>query len=218
MAVKPNLLDYQQGRVLMRRHQQKRRNRHKGFSLIELATVVTLLAVMLSIALPAVTDWIATQRVRAAAEGMVNGLQLARAEAIRSNTLINLEIGAGGISWEIYVTPPPNTARDVGLQPTVQRRGAESSSNITITAYTDTATPIGLPAIVTFNGLGRMTAPDKGAFSINYASSVSGVRAMCATVMSNTPKLCDPQLTDVNDPRSCFVRDSAGNRVKVNGC
>ena len=173
-----------------------RRTPQRGFTLIELAIVVTLLGVLLSVALPAVTDWIATQRVRTAAEGVLNGLQLARAEAVRQNTFANLNIAADGISWDV-----------VANGATVQTRGADTGTGIT-------STPAG-PTTITFNGVGRLIAPDPvtSPFAIKYTSSVSGVRAMCVTMMSNSPRLCDPQLTVATDARSCFV-----NGVRVTGC
>lgn len=166
----------------------------RGFTLIEVAIVVALLGVLMSIALPAISDWIATQRVRTAAEGVLNGLQLARGEAVRQNTTADLQIAADGISWNV-----------VANGATVQTRGAESAGSVT-------ATPAGV-ATVTFNGLGRMTVPSTGTFAIKYASTVTGVRAMCVVVMSNTPRLCDSVLTDATDPRSCYF-----NGTKVAGC
>ena len=175
----------------MKRHPQK------GFSLIELATVVALIGVLLAVALPAITDWIATQRVRTAAEGVLNGLQLARGEAVRQNTLADLQIGADGISWNVVVN---------GV--TVQTRGADAGGGVTVTASLDGATAIAFPSTVTFNGVGRVitpTAVPPNAFGIQYSSSVTGVRRMCVAILSNTPKMCDPKLTDTSDPRGCFV-------------
>lgn len=170
----------------------------KGFSLIELAIVVALLGVLLSVGLPAVADWIATQRVRTAAEGVLNGLQLARGEAVRSNTLVNLQIGADGISWNV-----------VNNGTTVQTRGADAGGGVT-------AAPAGA-ATITFNGVGRMVTPNTGTFAIRYTSSVNGVRAMCVAVMANTPRMCDPLLAD-GDVRSCWTTDALGARVMVAGC
>lgn len=171
----------------------------KGFSLVELATVIALIGVLLSVALPAISDWIATQRVRTAAEGVLNGLQLARGEAVRSNTLVDLQIGADGISWNV-----------VANGATVQTRGADAGGGVT-------ASPAGA-ATITFNGVGRMITPNTGTFAIKYASGVTGVRAMCVTVMANTPRMCDPILAD-GDPRSCWTTDLVtGLRAKVSGC
>jgi len=160
--------------------------------MIELAIVIAVLGILLALGLPALTDWITNTRIRTAAEGVVNGLQLARAEAIRGNTLVDLQIDADGVSWNVVV----NGA-------TAQTRGADAGSGII-------ATPTG-PLTVTFNSLGRMTSP--ASFAIRYTSGAGGTRAMCATVLAHTPRLCDPQRTDITDPQACYL-----GGVFVAGC
>ncbi|MBK8385245.1 MAG: GspH/FimT family pseudopilin [Candidatus Accumulibacter sp.] len=58
----------------------------RGFSLVELIVGMAILGVLLAIAMPAFSNWLRNARVRTAAESVQNGLQLARAEAVRRNT------------------------------------------------------------------------------------------------------------------------------------
>lgn len=163
-----------------------------GFTLIELTVVVSLLAVLLLLGMPAMTGWVATQRVRTSAEGVLNGLQLARAEAVRRNTLVDLQIAADGMAW--------NVVADGAI---VQRRDAEPAGGVSTTLASATT--------VTFNGIGQMIAPTT--FAVRYTSAASGVRAMCVAVTTSTPRMCDPQRTDSTDPAACFV-----GGVAIAGC
>ena len=54
----------------------------RGVTLIELAIVLAVVALLYSQAAPSFAVWIKSAQIRTAAESMQNGLQLARAEAI----------------------------------------------------------------------------------------------------------------------------------------
>lgn len=56
-----------------------------GFSLIELMVTLTILSLLLLIAAPMFSTWIANARVRSVAEDMANGLRMAQSEAMRRN-------------------------------------------------------------------------------------------------------------------------------------
>jgi type IV fimbrial biogenesis protein FimT len=56
-----------------------------GFSLVELMTVVIILAIMATIGLPALATYLERSRVESAAGELLSGLQLARNEAVRLN-------------------------------------------------------------------------------------------------------------------------------------
>lgn len=205
------LLGHRQGRLLMNPRLQQ------GFTIVELAVVVGLLGFLLALGVPAMSDMIANARVRTAAEGVLNGMQIARAEAIRRNTPVNLQIGADGISWNVVLSGDlTNTA--------LQTRAAESSASITatptFTSPTLTDTPQSAPsAVLTFSGWGSMTIPIGGqmttpaAFGILYRSSATGSRGMCTAVVFNTPRLCDPQRTTATDPQACY-----SNNTPIPGC
>jgi len=57
----------------------------RGVTLIELAVVLAVVAILFSQAAPAFSAWVHNTQVRTAAESIQNGMQLARAEAIRRN-------------------------------------------------------------------------------------------------------------------------------------
>ena len=76
----------------------------RGFTLIEIMVALVIMAVLLALGLPAVNGWMTDSRVRSQAEYVLSGLQLARGEAIKSNTLVRFQL----------VTPPVPPAVSMG--------------------------------------------------------------------------------------------------------
>jgi type IV fimbrial biogenesis protein FimT len=62
----------------------------KGFSLTELVVVIAIMAVLLSLGLPAFATYSRNIKLRAAADSFLAGMQLARGEAVRLNTAVEL--------------------------------------------------------------------------------------------------------------------------------
>ncbi|WP_165008898.1 GspH/FimT family pseudopilin [Neisseria yangbaofengii] len=59
--------------------------KQQGFTLIELLVVIAIIAIMAVIALPNMSQWIASRRVASNAEQIANLLRFARSEAVRLN-------------------------------------------------------------------------------------------------------------------------------------
>lgn len=197
------------------------RIRQKGYNIIEIVVVVGVLALLLAMGVPAMSDWIANSRVRNAAEGTLSGLQLARAEAVRRNSVVNLYISAGGLQWDAAALDP------AGDLVRIQTRPAEPTANVSCPApcaaltaadnptfFADetkaTSVTVANATTVRFNGWGLMTTPNiqfPAAFAIRF--SAPNARALCVAVVANTPKLCDPALGPANqlDPRACYFYD-----------
>lgn len=159
----------------------------QGFTLIELMIAVAILAILTTISAPSFRELIANYRARTAAEGILNGLQLARTEAIHrnANTSFTLNTGSG---W---------TVASGGAQ--IQNRPAsESGSSVTVTTNGDstsvTFTPIG--AVANYSStttLKQITISHPGAAD-SYQIDVFSGGAM---------RMCSPQVTVSNDPRRC---------------
>ena len=77
----------------------------RGFTLIELLIVVTILGIFLTIGLPALSEFVADQRVRTVTSNIVAEIAFARAKAIESSRRVIMEqLGAGwNNGWHTYV-------------------------------------------------------------------------------------------------------------------
>ena len=67
------------------------RTAQRGFNLIEVMITLAVIGVLLTLGAPAFSEWLQNQQIRAAAEATLNGLQVARAEAVRSNAPVRFQ-------------------------------------------------------------------------------------------------------------------------------
>ena len=64
------------------------RSLQRGMSLVEILVVMTVLGILLSLGFPTFQAAVDNSRVRSGGESILNGLQLARAEALKSNETV----------------------------------------------------------------------------------------------------------------------------------
>ena len=74
--------------------------RTRGFTLIELMMTIALFAFLAMLAIPMGRTFMANTQVRTATEALLNGMQHARAEAVRRNAQVQLVRGAGS-TWTL---------------------------------------------------------------------------------------------------------------------
>lgn len=200
--------------------------RQRGVTLIEIVIAITIVAILLVQGIPAFRNWMQNAEIRTAAESVLNGLQLARAEAVKNNALVRFSLG-NGATWTVGCI---NTDRDgdgaVDCPALIQGRTAtEGTPNATVvpqevvaTTGAAAATPV-FVGNVTFNGLGRVVTTGTSASlaaSTNAIYAVanpgggtcvaSGGTMRCLRVVV-TPggqiRMCDPMLNIAADPRGC---------------
>lgn len=82
---------------------------HRGFSLIELVVTIMVLAIVVSIALPGMRDFIVGNRLSSAVNGFVGLINYARSEAIARNQdvmvcprALEASICASTLSWNVH--------------------------------------------------------------------------------------------------------------------
>lgn len=79
--------------------------KHRGFTLIELMVVVSIMAIMASLAVPSFQQLMASQRVRVTGYNIVSDLVLARSEAVKRGENVTLTPVSGDWTqgWSVNV-------------------------------------------------------------------------------------------------------------------
>ena len=172
----------------------------QGFTLIEVLISLTVIGILLALGAPAFYEFLQNQKTRAATEAIVNGVQIARAEAVRRNLGVQFKLtGMPATDW----TVSESTAGTV-----VQTRSSqEGTVGIVVTAL-DSAS--NAATTVTFSSLGGLTANADGTTAIakiNVSnSSFTGTNARPLQVMisgGGSIRMCDPAISTATDARYC---------------
>lgn len=71
----------------------------RGFTLIELLIVVSMVAILLSLAIPSFKDSFDRRRLEGAGENVLTAIRLAHSEAIKQNTDVRIQFDISGDSW-----------------------------------------------------------------------------------------------------------------------
>ena len=71
------------------------RRKSRGFTLIEMMTVITIMTLLVAIAVPNMRSLIANQRAQSAAYDLISDLALARSEAVKRNKDVALSPSSG---------------------------------------------------------------------------------------------------------------------------
>jgi type IV fimbrial biogenesis protein FimT len=93
--------------------------RHRGFTIIELMIVMTILAVVISLASPALSEMVRMQRIRSVAVDLYADITLARSEAIKRGAQVfvvprNSADWARG--WDVATANPPTATTTLKSQ------------------------------------------------------------------------------------------------------
>lgn len=174
--------------------------RVSGVTLIELMIGLAIMALALSLGLPSITEWIQNSQIRTAAEGVLNGLQAARNEAVRRNAAVAFTLtnpgAAGGTGWEITLMSGTK----------IQEKPAGEGTQRAVISVT----PVGATT-VSFSALGRRLATNQDGSIVltqidvdNPAMDAAISRDMRIVISSGGEiRMCDPNVTDTTDPRKC---------------
>ncbi|MBS1196237.1 MAG: Tfp pilus assembly protein FimT [Proteobacteria bacterium] len=173
--------------------------RARGFSLIELCIVVVILGITLSIGLPAFQTWLQNTQLRTSAETVMNGIQLARTEAVRRNRRVEFILSnpgvAGGTGWTVQLQD--------GTPPIQSKPNGEGTQNAVLTVFPNGATTL------TFNGFGRTETTNRDAsvplamIDIDTGITFDDKREWRINVTNGVARMCDRKITTAGDPRKC---------------
>ena len=188
----------------------------RGFTLVEMMIGLALLAILITMAAPSFSLWIRNMGIRATAESLLSGLQLARAEALKRNAATRFQLmstldggctlSANGPHWVVSHDDA------VGLcgaapsdtdEPRIVRRYDASQAGGRQTRISAGQ------SLFTFNGLGRLTSPSANILVSGSegqgacASEGGGARCLRIEVSAGGDvRLCDPALPNT-DPQGC---------------
>ncbi len=160
----------------------------RGLTLIELMITIAVLAVGLALAAPAFTQQLANYRLRTASESIINGLNYARAEAVRRNSPVSFTLTNTGSGWTVAQVNPATT---------LQQRAAGDSPGITATSTTSSRAVI-------FTATGFVDGSGTRMSQIDLASSAANSETRRIDIFGGgLIRVCDPSVTATGDPRRC---------------
>jgi type IV fimbrial biogenesis protein FimT len=174
-------------------------------------------------------EWLQNSQIRTAAEVMAQGLQAARADAVRRNTSVRFSLvdtldsscslSATGQNWIVSRNDPSGQCdvaeitdfiepNDSAIAQILQKRlGAEGTPNALIAATDDAAAS----SNVTFNSLGRVSNAN-GIDTIEVSNPSGGackadggnMRCLRVTIsIGGDVRTCDPSILTAGDTRKC---------------
>ncbi len=160
----------------------------RGFSLIELMVTVAVLVVGLALAAPTLSTQIANYRLRSAAEGVINGLNYARAEAVRRNSNVSFTLNSDGAGWTVAQVSPATT---------LQSRANGDAPGVTAASTTSSLS-------VTFTPTGLVDTSGTRLSQINLSTSAANAETRRIDIFGGgLIRVCNPSVTTVGDPRRC---------------
>ena len=202
-----------------------------GFTLVELVITMAVLAVLLALGLPSFNIWTQNSQIRTVAGAIQNGLNLARAEAVRRNSLVrfqltssiddNCTISTTGNNWLVSFDDPTTAcghalfseafpASDTTNNPPPRiiqmRPAAEGNSRVSINADS---------AVAIFNGFGRLAPVPPATVAVPLSIDIDSINgdgncdtagtSRCLRVnvtIGGQIRMCDPMLPS-GDPQRC---------------
>jgi type IV fimbrial biogenesis protein FimT len=114
---------------------------HRGFTLVELLSTVSVFAILLSIGVPSFRSYSASQSIRTAGFSLTSSLILARSEAVKRNNPVTISaVGSNWAhGWAVTATGATADIFDAG----------PLNNGVTVAS--------GAPPFITFDASGRVT-------------------------------------------------------------
>jgi len=193
--------------------------KQRGVTLIELMVAISVLGILLALAVPSFSRMIQDAQNRTAAESLLNGLQLARAEALRRNTPVRFTLTDqdGKVAWKVgcvnanicSATLQERTPDEGGGNARVGVNTAALPNPLTAATFTTVlAAGAGLddPAFVTFDSFGRVPAAagtEIRRIDITNAKSTIARRYVVTIGAGGQVRMCDPDTRLGGTPQGC---------------
>lgn len=196
---------------------------HGGFSLIELIVGLAILGFLMALGVPQYATFLANSRLRATAEGVSNGLNLARAEAVKRNARVELVLtdeepipalvnalppSTSGFNWVVREwVPATGSYNFIEGKVGAEGSGKTEGSGVVIASSSADA---GYDGRIVFTGFGAMATAQTVSFNFTYpaaglcAAANGPLRCLNINVSPGGQiRICDPKVTDAKDTRAC---------------
>lgn len=185
----------------------------RGFTMIEVMVGIAIISMMLFFLIPSMGAWLQSSQIRNATESIQGALQLARAEAVRRNTPVEMVLtsvagGGSATDWVVRCVTPSATCPGVAQAQTFiqERLAGEGSPNAIVTLNPAMST-------IVFTGNGRISPVPAGNITIDVKhvtdttcldTSGGGTYRCLKLVVApgGQARMCDPSLVAPN-PRAC---------------
>jgi len=214
------------------------RSSQRGLNIVEIMISLVVLGVLIGLGAPGFAEWLQNQQIRAAAEATLNGLQVARGEAVRRNTPVRFQLvsdltstcvlasdsvtASVSVSWVVSLADPTgacDAVTDSG-QPVpppgriLQKRTSAEGSPGALATSVFVPSPPAPPApqaasTVTFAALGNVVANADGTPSINKID---------VTNLNVSPSAMRPLRIIINSGGSTRMCDPALALPEPRGC
>lgn len=214
------------------------RSSQRGLNIVEIMISLVVLGVLIGLGAPGFAEWLQNQQIRAAAEATLNGLQVARGEAVRRNTPVRFQLVSDltstcvlasdsvtapvSVSWVVSLADPTgacDAVTDSG-QPVpppgriLQKRTSAEGSPGALATSVFVPSPPAPPApqaasTVTFAALGNVVANADGTPSINKID---------VTNLNVSPSAMRPLRIIINSGGSTRMCDPALALPEPRGC
>ncbi len=166
--------------------------KQKGMTLVELMVGIAILGIVSAIAVPSYTEFIANTQIRTTTESIRNGLQLARAEAIKRNASVNFTLNHSTTAWVVgCITVTANCPA------TIQSKKPKDGGSGSVTVVVTGANPI------IFNNLGSITALSQIAVDNSAIAAAKSKDLRVRVGVGGNIRVCDPNVSATTDTRYC---------------
>ena len=179
----------------------------RGFTIIEMVASIAVLALLLFVAVPSFSTFLRNQQIRVAGDAILNGLQVARAEAMRRNVSVQVAVNVPATGWTV--------SESASGAPIQSRTHEEGSPNAIV------ATTPGGATTITFTPLGGVTSNADGSLPVNQfdirfnnpggvvcQTTINAAGQRCLRILvsgGGSTRMCDPAVpvTAPPSPRAC---------------
>jgi type IV fimbrial biogenesis protein FimT len=203
--------------------------RQRGVTMVEALVALVIGGVLLAMALPNFSAWIASTRIRATAEGLLAGLQYAKSEATTRNTQVRFQLTSSldanclrsttSTNWVVDVVDANPDDDSVEKQCNAAPSDTEAPSILQVRSAAETGSGAAVNADadqVIFNGLGRQapavvgTPVDTVTLDIAPTSATGrcladGGKITCLRIVvspAGQVRMCNPTVAS-GDPQAC---------------